>query len=58
MCSYWKDAVTDFFKKQEQERNKRAASKSQLLGWFSKKEKGERLETVVNELWPSPKRYF
>ncbi|OTY03854.1 hypothetical protein BK731_17615 [Bacillus thuringiensis serovar muju] len=28
MCSYWEDAVTDFFKKQEQERNKRAASKS------------------------------
>ncbi|OWT48620.1 hypothetical protein CER22_24785 [Bacillus sp. K2I17] len=28
MCSYWEDAVTDLFKKQEQERNKRAARKS------------------------------
>ncbi|MBZ8121419.1 hypothetical protein CJ999_07650 [Bacillus thuringiensis] len=28
MCTYWEDAVKAFFKKQEQERNKRAASKS------------------------------
>jgi len=28
ICSYLEDAVTEFFKKQEQERNKRAASKS------------------------------
>ncbi|MGR5960134.1 hypothetical protein ACT7DM_17075 [Bacillus cereus] len=27
MCTYWENAVKEFFKKQEQERNKRAASK-------------------------------
>ncbi|TXR90649.1 hypothetical protein DN390_30260 [Bacillus sp. SH7-1] len=28
MCIYWENAVKEFLKKQEQERNKRAASKS------------------------------
>ncbi|PFM43714.1 hypothetical protein COC59_31000 [Bacillus cereus] len=28
MCSYWKNVVKEFLEKQEQERNKRAASKS------------------------------
>ncbi|OTW89014.1 hypothetical protein BK715_01735 [Bacillus thuringiensis serovar japonensis] len=28
MCTYWENAVKEFFKKQGQERNKRAASKS------------------------------
>ncbi len=28
MCTYWENAVKEFFKKQELERNKRAASKS------------------------------
>ncbi|CAG9613456.1 hypothetical protein BACCIP111899_02671 [Bacillus rhizoplanae] len=28
MGTYWENAVKEFFKKQEQERNKRAASKS------------------------------
>ncbi|PDY70804.1 hypothetical protein CON13_29105 [Bacillus cereus] len=28
MCTYWESAVKEFFKKQERERNKRAASKS------------------------------
>ncbi|PNK25366.1 hypothetical protein CBR55_32180 [Bacillus thuringiensis] len=28
MCTYWENAVKEFFKKQEQERNKRATSKS------------------------------
>ncbi|PFL68871.1 hypothetical protein COJ30_13070 [Bacillus anthracis] len=28
MCTYWGSAVKEFFKKREQERNKRAASKS------------------------------
>ncbi|PEU27668.1 hypothetical protein CN532_12635 [Bacillus wiedmannii] len=28
MCTYWENAAKEFFKKQEQERNKRAASKS------------------------------
>lgn len=26
----------------------------QLFGWFSKRGKGERLGTSLNELWPSP----
>ncbi|PFE03526.1 hypothetical protein CN307_33575 [Bacillus cereus] len=25
-----------------------------MLGWFSKRGKGERLGTSLNELWPSP----
>ncbi|MGI8216730.1 hypothetical protein [Bacillus cereus] len=41
MCTYWENAVKEFYKKQENERNKRAASKSQLPGWFSKGELGE-----------------
>ena len=28
MCTYWENAFKEFFEKQEQERNKRAASKS------------------------------
>ncbi|KLA33499.1 hypothetical protein B4158_5974 [Bacillus cereus] len=28
MCTYWESAVKEFFKRQEQERNKRATSKS------------------------------
>lgn len=28
MCTYWENAAKEFFKKQGQERNKRAASKS------------------------------
>ncbi|PEI77443.1 hypothetical protein CN905_15635 [Bacillus wiedmannii] len=28
MCTYWESAVKEFFEKQEQERIKRAASKS------------------------------
>ncbi|PDZ92522.1 hypothetical protein CON47_06055 [Bacillus thuringiensis] len=28
MCTYWENAVKEFFEKQKQERNKRAASKS------------------------------
>ncbi|PEI99366.1 hypothetical protein CN684_31375 [Bacillus wiedmannii] len=27
MCTYWENAVKEFFNKQEQERNNRAASK-------------------------------
>jgi len=30
MCTYWENAVKEFFKKQEQERNKRAALNSAL----------------------------
>ncbi len=28
MCTYWENAVKEFFKKQESERNKKAVSKS------------------------------
>ncbi|PFU84648.1 hypothetical protein COK91_03090 [Bacillus cereus] len=28
MCTYWENTVKEFYKKQENERNKRAASKS------------------------------
>ncbi|PFD33601.1 hypothetical protein CN285_26715 [Bacillus cereus] len=28
MCTYWENVVKEFFKKQEWERNKRAASRS------------------------------